>query len=124
MSEYYRTFEAGPDPFGATWKAEFRWAQNGISIRHADTVDVKFEITCGDLHEEKIIALPHKMLLQASHATEQPVTDPWVNRIAAMHLKKMIITGDDVEKTLVTLDYDTILGYAETLRPAAATHGH
>jgi hypothetical protein len=36
----------------------------------------------------------------------------------------MIITGDDVEKTLVTLDYDTILGYAETLRPAAVTHGH
>ena len=124
MSEYYRTFEAGPDPFGATWKAEFRWSQNGISIRHADTVDVKFEITCGDIHEEKIIALPHKMLLQASHATEQPVTDPWVNRIAALHLKKMITTGDDVEKTLVTLDYDTILGYAEALRPAAAVQGH
>ena len=124
MSEYYRTFEAGPDPFGATWKAEFRWAQNAISIRHADTIDVKFEITCGEIHEEKIIALPHPMLLQASHATEQPVTDPWVNRIAALHLKKMIITGDDVEKTLVTLDYDTILGYAETLRPAAVTHGH
>jgi hypothetical protein len=124
MSEYYRTFEAGPDPFGATWKAEFRWAQNAISIRHADTIDVKFEITCGEIHEEKIIALPHPMLLKASHATEQPVTDPWVNRIAALHLKKMIITGDDVEKTLVTLDYDTILGYAETLRPAAVTHGH
>jgi hypothetical protein len=124
MSEYYRTFEAGPDPFGAIWKAEFRWAQNAISIRHADTIDVKFEITCGEIHEEKIIALPHPMLLKASHATEQPVTDPWVNRIAALHLKKMIITGDDVEKTLVTLDYDTILGYAETLRPAAVTHGH
>jgi hypothetical protein len=124
MSEYYRTFEAGPDPFGATWKAEFRWAQNAISIRHADTIDVKFEITSGEIHEEKIIALPHPMLLKASHATEQPVTDPWVNRIAALHLKKMIITGDDVEKTLVTLDYDTILGYAETLRPAAVTHGH
>ena len=124
MSEYYRTFEAGPDPFGATWKAEFRWAQNAISIRHADTIDVKFEITCGEIHEEKIIALPHPMLLKASHATEQPVTDPWVNRSAALHLKKMIITGDDVEKTLVTLDYDTILGYAETLRPAAVTHGH
>ena len=55
MSEYYRTFEAGPDPFGATWKAEFRWAQNGISIRHADTIDVKFEITCGEIHEEKIM---------------------------------------------------------------------
>jgi hypothetical protein len=123
MSEYYRTFEAGPDPFGTTWKVEFRWSQNGISIRHADTVDVKFEIFAGDLHEEKIIALPHKLLLQASHATEQAVTDPWVNRLAALHLKKMIETGEDVEKTLVTLDYPTMLGYAETLRPAAAA-GH
>src|SRR5262245_81506 len=103
MSEYYRTFEAGPDPFGAIWSAEFRWSQNGISIRHADTVDVKFEISSGDIREEKIIALPHKLLLQASHVTEHPVTDPWVNRIAASHLKKMIETGEDIEKTLVTL---------------------
>ena len=123
MSEYYRTFEAGPDPFGATWKVEFRWAQNGISIRHADTVDVKFEISSGDIREEKIIALPHKMLLQASHETGHPVTDPWVNRIAAMHLKRMIETAEDVEKTLVTLDYETIRGYAESLRPAEAA-GH
>ena len=39
----YRMFEAGPDPFGRHWQVEFRWLQTGISIRHADTVDVKFE---------------------------------------------------------------------------------
>lgn len=119
MSENYRAFEAGPDPFGATWSVEFRWSQNAISIRHADTVDVKFEITSGELHEEKIIALPHKFLLQASQETDQLMTDPWVNRIAAAHLRKMIESGDDIEKTLVTLDYDTLRAYAESLRPAA-----
>ena len=119
MSENYRAFEAGPDPFGATWSVEFRWSQNAISIRHADTVDVKFEITSGELHEEKIIALPHKFLLLASQETDQLMTDPWVNRIAAAHLRKMIESGDDIEKTLVTLDYDTLLAYAESLRPAA-----
>jgi hypothetical protein len=118
MSDYYRTFEAGPDPFGATWKVEFRWAQNGISIRHADTVDVKFEISNGDIREEKVIALPHKLLMQASHDTGHAVTDPWVNRIAAMHLKKMIESAEDIEKTLVTLDADSIREYAEALRPA------
>lgn len=123
MSDYYRTFAAGPDPFGTTWQVEFRWSQNGISIRHADTVDVKFEITSGDIHEEKIIALPHKYLLQASKEAGHAVTDPWVSRIAARHLRKMIETGEDVEKTLVTLDYNTILGYAEELRPAE-TAGH
>ena len=124
MSEYYRAFEAGPDPFGATWKVEFRWSQNAISIRHADTVDVKFEITSGDIHEEKIIALPHKDLLRASRETDQLLTDPWVHRIAAAHLKKMIESGDDIEKTLVTVDYETLLGYAELLRPAARVPGH
>jgi hypothetical protein len=124
MSEYYRAFEVGPDPFGATWQVEFRWSQNAISIRHADTVDVKFEITSGALHEEKIIALPHKDLLRAAHETENTVTDPWVNRIAAAHLRKMIETGDDIEKTLVTIDYDTLLDYAEALRPAAPVASH
>ena len=118
MSEHYRAFEAGPDPFGTTWSVEFRWSQNGISIRHSDTVDVKFEITSGSIHEEKIIALPHKHLLKAAEETEQAVTDPWVHRIAAAHLRKMIESGEDIEKTLVTLDCETILGYAESLRPA------
>ena len=123
MTETYRAFEAGPDPFGATWSVEFRWSQNAISIRHADTIDVKFEITSGEFHEEKIIALPHKDLLLASHETDQPMTDPWVHRIAAAHLRKMIESGDDIEKTLITLDYNRLRGYAESLRPAAAA-GH
>lgn len=121
MSENYRAFEAGPDPFGATWRVEFRWSQNAISIRHADTVDVKFEIFSGDIHEEKVIALPHKDLLRASHETGVPVTDPWVNRLAAAHLHRMITTGEDIEKTLVTLDFDTLRDYAESLRPASAS---
>jgi hypothetical protein len=123
MSENYRAFEVGPDPFGAIWSVEFRWSQNAISIRHSDTVDVKFEIASGDIHEEKIIALPHKDLLLASHETDHPVTDPWVSRIAAMHLRRMIEFGEDIEKTLVTLDYNTIRGYAESLRPVVPA-GH
>lgn len=117
MYENYRMFEVGPDPFGARWKVEFLWSQNGISIRHADTVDVKFEISSGDLLEEKIIALPHPALQRVSAMMDHPLTDPWCHRIAAMHLTKMIETADDIEKTLVTLDEATIRDYAETLRP-------
>ena len=61
----YRQFEAGPDPFGRTWQVEFRWLQTGISIRHADTVDVKFAVSSDGIDpEEKVIALPHPALLQ------------------------------------------------------------
>ena len=42
MLDNFRRFQAGPDPFGRTWEVEYRWLQTGISIRHADTVDVKF----------------------------------------------------------------------------------
>ncbi len=42
MPDNFRRFQAGPDPFGRVWEVEFRWLQTGISIRHADTVDVKF----------------------------------------------------------------------------------
>ena len=38
----YREFDAGPDPFGRKFHVFFKWLQTAISIRHADTVDVKF----------------------------------------------------------------------------------
>ena len=38
----FRQFEAGPDPFGRKFQVFFKWLQTAISIRHADTVDVKF----------------------------------------------------------------------------------
>jgi hypothetical protein len=41
-----------------------------------------------------------------------------VNRIAAMHLKKMIESAEDIEKTLVTLDAESIRAYAEAMRSA------
>ncbi len=99
-----RRFTAGPDPFGRTWEVEFRWLQTGISIRHADTVDVKFVIwTEGEPKQEKVIALPHPGLLALSEAAGHPLTDAWCLKLAAQHLRYMIESGEDLEKTLVTL---------------------
>ena len=110
MLENSRRFAAGPDPFGRTWQVEFRWLQTGISIRHADTVDVKFVLwTEGpekdqqEQKQEKVIALPHPHLLTLSAETGHALTDPWCMRLAAQHLKHMIESGEDLEKTLVTL---------------------
>jgi|SRR5581483_2662512 len=104
MSDQSRRFEAGPDPFGRMWEVQFRWLQTGISIRHADTVDVKFFVAAdGGAPEEKIIALPHSELLKSAPQYGQRVTDPLCMRLAAAHLKHMIETSEDMEKTLVTL---------------------
>ena len=104
MPSNFRRFEAGPDPFGRTWEVEFRWLQTGISIRHADTVDVKFVLwSSEEPKQEKVLALPHPDLLALSAAAGHPLTDAWCLKLAATHLRYMIRSGEDLEKTLVTL---------------------
>ena len=104
MADNVRLFQAGPDPFGRTFAVEFRWLQNGISIRHADTIDVKYVLrTEGEDPQEKVIALQHADLLALSAKTGHPLTDPWCMKLAANHLKYMVKSGEDIEKTLVTV---------------------
>src|SRR5271157_2869030 len=98
MIKNFRDFEAGPDPFDRIWQVEFRWLQTGISIRHADTVDVKFVLwTEGEPKQERVIALPHPALLEISRQTGHALTDPWCLKLAATHLKEMIETAEDLE---------------------------
>jgi hypothetical protein len=119
MADNYRRFQAGPDPFGRTWEVEFRWLQTGISIRHADTVDVKFVIwTVDEPKQERIVALPHPSLLALSDKTGHPLTDAWCLKLAASHLKSMIETGEDMEKTLVTVGEADLEKAAGILQPA------
>jgi hypothetical protein len=119
MLQDFRKFQAGPDPFGRTWQAHFKWLQTGISIRHADTVDVKFAAAPdGEPFEERVIALPHPVLLAVSDKVGHPLTDAWCLKIAALHLKHMIESGEDFEKTLVTPTSEEIDGYARELRDA------
>jgi hypothetical protein len=109
MAEQSRLFQAGPDPFGRMWNVQFRWLQNGITIRHADTIDVKFFVAPdGAETEERIIALPHPYLLGLCEQKGLKLTDPLCLRIAANHLRYMIETFEDIDKTLVTLKPEEI----------------
>jgi hypothetical protein len=104
MADQSRLLQAGPDPFGRMWKVQFRWLQTGISIRHADTVDVKFFVTPdGGETEEKVIALPNELLLKLTAERRRKLSDSYCLRLAANHLKHMIETSEDMDKTLVTL---------------------
>jgi hypothetical protein len=99
--ENFRSFEAR-DPFGRTWQVEFLWQQNAISIRHSDSVDVKFSLECGGERQEKVIALPHPVLLALSAGSGRLLTDPWCAALAASQLAAMIATWTDMDKTVVT----------------------
>jgi hypothetical protein len=112
----YREFEAGPDPFGRKFRVLFKWQQNGISTRHADTVDVKFVIDEeGGERSEKTIALQHADVVRLAKELGRPVDDPWCARLATMHLLHLISTGEDMEKDLVTVAYADLQQYGSQL---------
>jgi hypothetical protein len=118
--ENFRRFEA-TDPYGRTWRVEFRWQQNAITIRHSDAVDVKFQVQQGDDITEKVVAIDHPQLIALSKKTGQPITDGWVSRLAALHMKEMIETDRDMEKTLVTATPADLDRYSARLQsPEAA----
>jgi hypothetical protein len=103
MIENFRLFDAGPDPFGRTWHVEFRWQQTAISIRHSDSVDVKFQLSLGEEVQEKVIALMLPDLMALAKKAGRALSDPWCMKLAALHLKHMIETDEDMDKTLVTV---------------------
>ena len=114
----FRQFEAGPDPFGRKFQVLFKWMQTAISLRHADTVDVKFILVDEDGgRTEKTIALPHADLLRVSRETGRPMDDAWCSRLAAHHLMRLVETGEDIEKDPVTVPP------ADLARHAAAREG-
>jgi len=116
----FRQFEAGPDPFGRKYRVYFRWLQTAISIRHSDTVDAQFV-----LEDEnggrilKTIAMPHAALLALSRETGRKMDDPWCSRLAELHLLRMVETGEDMDKDLVTVPLADLRTYAAQLAKAA-----
>ena len=116
MTDQSRRFQAGPDPFGRMWDVQFRWLQTATSIRHADTVDVKFFATPeGGEPEEKVIALPHPALLELVAQSGRKLTDAYCMRLAAAHLRWMVETSVDMEKTLITLTPEQLRTYDQQL---------
>ena len=121
MIENYRSFRA-TDPFDRTWDVDFRWQQNGISIRHADTIDTKYWLTNGSETLERVVAMQHTDLLKLAKNAGRALTDPWCMKLAGLHLEHMITTFEDMEKTLVTVSYAELEQYntvLETPEPVA-----
>jgi hypothetical protein len=115
----FRQFEAGPDPFGRKFQVLFKWMQTAISLRHADTVDVKFVLVDEDGGRvERTIALPHAELLRVAGEVGRKVDDAWCSRLGAMHLRHLVETGEDMEKDLVTVSATDLKRYAQQLGDA------
>ena len=121
----FRQFDAGPDPFGRKFQVLFKWMQTAISLRHSDTVDVRFILVDdAGVPVEKTIALPHADLQKVSATLKRPMDDAWCSRLAAMHLLHLVETGEDMEKPLVTVVLADLKAYAESLAGTENTAVH
>ena len=98
LMENFREFSAGPDPFGRTWHAQFKYLQTGISIRHSDSVDVCWILDNGDEKMRKVVVIPNEDLRAYSKRTGRTISDPWCARIAFCKLMHAIDTAEDLEK--------------------------
>ena len=95
----YKNFEVTSELTGERIVVEFRWLQTAISLRHSDTVDVKFLVN----GTGKVVALPHGALEQVCRKVGVGLSDDLCLRIAAEHLREALLTGTDAEKDLLTL---------------------
>jgi hypothetical protein len=113
---HFREFEAGPDPFGRKFQVMFRWLQTAISLRHADAIDVRFILVDeSGARTEKTIALPHPGVISAAAEIGRAVDDAWCARLAELHLQRLVQSGEDMEKDLVTVSPEDLGRYAAEL---------
>jgi hypothetical protein len=117
--ENFRDFQVGPDPFGRTWHALFKYLQTGISIRHADSVDVCFVIDSpenGEPAQQKIVVLPHAELREFSKRTGRAISDTWCSRLALCKLRQVIENGEDMDKDYLTVSPQELEEYDAAIR--------
>ena len=116
---HFREFEAGPDPAGRIFHVLFRYQQNGISIRHADTVEVGFLLEDPEgARALKTVCLPHPGLPRVAAATGRAVDDAWCARLAARHLLEAVSTGQDMDKDFLTVSAADLERHAAALARA------
>jgi hypothetical protein len=116
--ENFRDFQLGPDPFGHTWHALFKYLQTGISIRHSDSVDVCFVVENEDGGEKahRVVVLSHPEIREFGKRTGRVITDTWCSRMAACKLRQTIVNGEDMDKEYLIVTPREIEEYDAAIR--------
>ena len=112
--ENFREFSCGPDPFGRTWQVWFKWLQTAISIRHSDSVDVKFILRSEEETMQKTIAMPHLTLRELAKTMNIVMSDAWCARLAKQHLEHLVLSAEDMEKDILTPSLAQLTQYAHS----------
>ena len=89
----YREFQVQSALTKQRYQCHFVYLQTAISLRQADTVDVKFRVN----GEGVVVALPHTAWVEYQQRTGGSLTDEQAARVAAGILKEALERGDGVE---------------------------
>lgn len=114
--ENFRDFDAGTDPFGQKWHADFKYLQTGISIRHSNSVDVCFILDNGTEKLQKTVVIPNADIRAYSARTGRPVSDAWCSRLAMCRLRHVIETAEDLEKDYLLVTPRDIEEYDSSIK--------
>jgi hypothetical protein len=114
--ENFRDFEAGPDPFGRTWHAQFKYLQTAISIRHSDSIDVCYVLESGGERMKKTVVIPHAEMRTYCQRTGRTMSDTLCSRVAMCQIRHMIETAEDLDKDYLVLTPREIEEFDSTVK--------
>lgn len=96
----YREFECVARIDGTRFRCYFVFLQTAISLRHADTVDVRFLVN----GKRITVALPHAAFAECARRSGSVLTDGRAAQIAAVCLKEALESGAGTEDLTVPAD--------------------
>jgi hypothetical protein len=82
----YEEFSVTSPIDGKQYTCRFHTLMTAISLRHSDTVDVKFLVSGRPV----VIALPHKAFAEYRQRTGQLITDAMAIQIAGLFLRELL----------------------------------
>lgn len=90
-----------------------RWRANivAISTRHADAVDIRFDVNGRPVW----IAMPCMAWVEHKKRTDKIITDQLAAQAAGLYLKQIIESGYDSGREMYTMTVDEVLQYADTV---------
>ena len=98
------------------YQCRFHTVMTGISLRHSDTVDVKFLVNGKGV----VLALPHVAFAEYRRKTGRALTDRDAIQIASLALKELLQRGERADTPLLTLSSEQTLELAEQIHSAAS----
>lgn len=115
----YEDFSVTDRWSGETLNCRWKATMVAIATRHADAVDVRFEMNGRPMW----IALPCTAWQEQKKRTGKVITDQLAVQVAGRHLKQLIEEGYDAQREIYTMTVDEVLAHLDAVVEEAKAAG-